>query len=155
MVVDHVRVESAVTASASGNLTWGLWPHECAVALGISGRHNPLGFYVVRFLAEPPSAVGMWGVVLVLAKEMQRRGVPADGVKELAFKAFEFWKDSRCLACGGRGVTGVEQFPCSKCGGTGHRPDPKGNAAVSIGIDCLRDAELMMESQLAARLRRG
>lgn len=152
---DHVRVESAVTASASGNLTWGLWPHECAVALGIAGRHNPLGFAVVRFLSDPPSAAGAWDVVLKLAKEMQRRDVPAAGINELAFKAFEFWKDSRCPACGGRGVTGVDQFKCGKCGGTGHRNDPKGNQAVSMGIDCLREAERMMEGQLAKRLRRG
>lgn len=150
---DHVRVESAVTASASGNLTWGLWPHECAVALGISGRRNPLGFAVVRYLSDPPSAAGAWGVVLTLAKEMQRRGVPDAGIKDLAFRAFEFWKDSRCLACGGRGVTGFEQTRCGKCGGTGHRADPKGNSAITIGIDCLRDAELMMEGQLGSRLR--
>jgi len=152
---DHVRVESAVTASASGNLTWGLWPHECTVALGISGRRNPLGFYVVRYLSDPPSAANMWGAVLVLAKEMQRRGVAADGLNGLAVKAFDFWRDSRCPSCSGRGVASIEQRLCSSCSGTGHRQDPTGNEAVSIGIECLREAERMMESQLASRLRKG
>lgn len=155
MGAEHIRVESAVTASASGNLTWGLWPHECTVALGIAGRRNPLGFYVVRYLSDPPSAAGMWGVVLVLAKEMQRRGVPDAGLNDMAFKAFDFWRDSRCQPCAGRGVTGIDQRACSKCGGTGQQPDPTGGDAVSIGVECLREAELMMEGQLAARLRRG
>lgn len=155
MKSDNVRVESAVSAAASGNLTWGLWPHECTVALGISGRHNPLGFYVVRYLSDTPSAAGVYGVVLVLAKEMQRRGVSAEGINDVAFKAFDFWRDSRCPACAGRGVTGIEQGQCNKCAGTGQQPDPVGSDAISIGLECLREAEQMMEGQLAARLRRG
>lgn len=150
-----VRVESAVTATASGNLTWGLWPHECAVAMGYAGRRNPLGFYVVRYLSDPPSAVGMWGVVLVLANEMQKRGVPADGIKEAAMRAFEFWRDSRCPSCGGRGVSGIEQGQCIVCEGTGQRQVPQSPDAMRIGIGCLREAESMMEGQLAAKLRRG
>lgn len=152
---DHVRVESAVSASVSGNLTWGQWPHECTVALGISGRRNPLGFYVVRYLSDSPSAANMWGVVMVLAKEMQRRGVGVEGLNDLAFKAFDFWRDSRCQSCGGRGVTGIEQVQCRPCSGSGRRDDPKGSDAVSIGVECLREAERMMEVQLASRLRRG
>lgn len=152
---DLVRLENAITANASGNLTWGRWPLDSAVALGFAGVRNPLGFAVVRFLADEPSSRNAWGVVLVLANEMQKRGVAAEGVKEMAFRAFEFWKDSRCTSCGGRGISGIEQGLCMACNGSGQRQPPHSPDALRIGVSCLNEAEARMEGQLAARLRRG
>lgn len=43
-----LRVESAVSATASGNLTWDRWPLDCAIALGISGQRNPLGLSLIH-----------------------------------------------------------------------------------------------------------
>ena len=152
---DLVRVENAITGNASGNLTWGRWPLDSAVALGFAGVRNPLGFAVVRFLADEPSPRNAWGVILVLANEMQKQGIPGEGIKELAFQAFEFWKDSRCTSCGGRGISGIEQSLCLACNGSGQRPAPHSPDALRVGVTCLIEAESRMEGQLAARLRRG
>ena len=71
---DLNRVESAVTATASGNLTWELWPHDCATALGFAGQRNPLGFAVVRYLGDEPSGSAALGVILHLATVLIKRG---------------------------------------------------------------------------------
>lgn len=155
MTIELNRVESAVTATASGNLTWERWTLDAAVALGLSGQKNPLGFAVVRYLSDPPSSMNTWNVVLVLAKEMQLRGVAADGIKEAAMHAFEFWKDDRCPACSGRGVMNIEQQQCRTCSGTGKRKMPRSDASIRTGIACLAEAETWMERQLAARLKRA
>lgn len=152
---DLVRVESAVTATASGNLTWEKWPLDCAVALGLAGQHNPLGFAVVRYLSDAPTAGAVFGVVLILAKEMERRGVRDADIHSLARQAFEYWRDRRCPACSGRGVRDIEQHQCPACNGTGERQSVVGPEAVRVGFSALLEAESWMEGQLRARLKRG
>jgi hypothetical protein len=66
------RVESAVSATASGNLTWEKWPHDAATALGLAGLRNPVGFALVRYLGEQNS-LAVWGVVLALATVVKKR----------------------------------------------------------------------------------
>ena len=155
MVIEDnlLRVESAVSATASGNLTWGLWALDCAIALGISGRRNPLGFVMVRYLSDTPSVMNARAVILALAKQMQKRGVADDGINEMAFKAFEFWQNNRCSACKGRGVVGREGSKCQPCGGSGKKKMPVGPDPVRIGISCLIEHEEWLEGQLRARLK--
>lgn len=148
------RLESAVTASASGNLSWERWTHDYAVAIGLSGQRNPLGFAVVRYLSDEPSSSSMWGVVLVLANEMEKRGEPAERIKEKAFEAFDWWRDMHCTACSGRGVS-AHGMQCSACAGTGDKAVPSAPAHMSLGVQCLLDAQSWMERQLQARMRRG
>lgn len=149
-----VRVESAVTATASGNLTWDRWPLDCAVALGLSGVRNPLGFAVVRYLADTPSSINIWNIVLCLAKSMQKRGVAGTDIqiKDAAFSAFEIWRDARCPKCGGRGQMPSEPRPCDACGGTGKRTSTTASEIVRIGLSCLLEAEQWMEGQLRSRM---
>lgn len=149
-----VRFESAVTATSSGDLTWDRWTIDCAIALGLAGQRNPLGFAMVRYLSDSPSSFNVRGLVLTLASEMQRRGVLPDGLNEMAFQAVEFWQDSRCRPCGGRGVVGDERRQCVTCGGTGQRAVPQSPDAVRVGISCLIEAESYLEGQLRARMRR-
>ena len=148
------RVESAVTATASGNLTWERWPHDVATALGFAGQRNPLGFAVVRYLADAPSSVSVWNVVLVLAKKLQDQGIEASVAKDAAWKGFDFWRDVRCHSCHGRGHVGDAQAQCPACGGSGHRRLPDGPEPVRAAISALVDAEQWMEGQLSARLKR-
>jgi hypothetical protein len=147
------RVESAVTATASGDLTWDRWPLDMAIALGLAGQRNPLGFAMVRYLNDPPSSMNVWELVLKLAKAMQDRGVPGDGVKEMAFQAFDYWQDSRCQSCGGRGVISADQRQCKTCNGTGQRQMPTSPDPVKVGIECLLEAERWLEGQLRARMK--
>lgn len=151
---DLARVESAVSATSSGNLTWDKWTLDCAIALGLSGKRNPLGFYMVRYLSDPPSSTNVWALVLALAAQMQRQGVANDGINELAFQAFEYWQDSRCKSCGGRGFVGADHRQCQPCGGTGQRQQPASPESVRIGISCLLEAESYLEGQLNAKMRR-
>ncbi|MBS1143378.1 MAG: hypothetical protein H6R14_784 [Proteobacteria bacterium] len=155
MINELNRVESAVTATASGDLSWERWPLEAIIALGLSGQKNPLGFAVVRYLTNPPSAMNTWNVLLVLATEMQRRGMAADGIKEHALRALELWNNDRCPTCHGRGVLNIEQQMCGSCGGTGKIKIPEHDVAISTGVACLVEAEVWMERQLTARLSKG
>lgn len=147
------RVESAVTATSSGNLTWDKWTLDCAVALGFAGQQNPLGFAMVHYLNDPPSLANVRLLVLTLAKEMERHKVASDGIHEMAFQAFEYWQNSRCPSCGGRGVVSIEQRQCQACAGTGQRPVPNSPDPVRIGISCLLEAQSHLEGQLNARMR--
>lgn len=153
MSSDLVRVEGAVSATASGDLSWDRWPLDSIIALGFAGRKNPLGFAVVRFLSEPPTSMNLWGVVLTLAKEMQVRGVSSDGINDKAFKAFEWWNDSRCSVCHGRGVF-VDGRVCPDCNGSGQRVTPSAPDWMSVGVSCLLEAEQRMEGQLWSRLKK-
>ncbi|MBS1198141.1 MAG: hypothetical protein H6R18_1926 [Proteobacteria bacterium] len=152
MSKDLNRVESAVSATASGNLTWEKWPYDTAVALGLSGQKNPLGFAMVRWLGDQTS-LSVWGVVLALSTLLIRRGVDAKASNELAFQAFEFWNHMHCPDCAGRGVTGIEQGTCPACGGSGDRPISHASAAIRDGVSLLIEAEQWMEGQLATRLK--
>lgn len=152
---DLYRVESAVSATASGDLTWERWPIDSAVALGFAGQQNPLGFALVRYLGDAPSSVAVWNVVLVLAGQLNKKGITGDSVKDVAWQAFDFWRDSRCRSCFGRGITGITQQLCSPCGGSGKRPLPDGPDPLRVAISCLIEAEQWMEGQLGARLKRG
>jgi hypothetical protein len=151
---DHVRVESAVSATSSGNLTWEKWPFDVATALGFSGQRNPLGFAVVRFLSDTPSSVEVWNIVLLLATIlMKTKGLPQDVAREMAFQGFEWWRDSRCINCTGRGVIDTAQRTCPRCHGNGRRRMPEHPATVRDAISLLIEAEQWMEGQLAARLK--
>jgi hypothetical protein len=149
------RVESAVTATSSGNLTWDKWTLDCAVALGFAGQRNPLGFAMVRYLSDPPTSANVWALVMTLAKQMEKQGVATEGLNELAFQAFEYWQNSRCPSCGGRGVVSIEQRQCQACAGAGQRPAPSSPDPVRIGVSCLLEAESYLEGQLNARMRRA
>lgn len=148
------RVESAVTATSSGNLTWERWPHDVATALGFAGQRNPLGFAVVRYLADPPSSVSVWNVVLVLAKVLQDQGHDPSVAKDAALQGFDFWRDLRCSHCHGRGHVGPVQSQCPSCGGSGQRRRPDGPKPVSDAIAAMVEAEQWMEGQLRSRLKR-
>lgn len=153
MSEDLFRVESAVRATSSGNLTWERWTHDCAVALGFAGQRNPLGFAVVRYLSDDPSSSAVWNVVLVLAGVLVKRGFAATLTKDAAMVAFDFWRDSRCPHCAGRGVTGQDQQMCGVCGGTGKREKPDNPEILRAALSELIAAEQWMEGQLRARLR--
>jgi hypothetical protein len=150
---DNVRVQSAVSATSSGNLTWERWPYDVATALGFAGQRNPLGFAVVRFLSDTPNSAEVWNIVLVLATVLIRKGIDKDLAREAAWKGFEFWNDSRCKVCHGRGISGATQQPCTPCGGSGDRVLPSGPASTLMAISELIEAEYWMERQLGSRLK--
>ena len=151
---DLNRVESAVTATASGNLTWELWPHDCATALGFAGQRNPLGFAVVRYLGDEPSGSAALGVILHLATVLIKLGHDQKRANDAAWAAVDAWNHIKCPACSGRGVTNFEQTLCQVCKGTGERDKATMPEIVREGISALMEAERWMEGQLAARLRR-
>jgi hypothetical protein len=145
------KVEVAISASSTGDLEWSHWSMDHIVALGMSGVRNPLGFAMVQYLSGSNSAVEVWGLLLHLATEMEKRGQQGGAENhECAFQAFEFWKNGRCPQCHGRGVFSRDQRLCPDCGGTGKKPMPN-NDAVKLGITCLNEAENWMESQLRHR----
>ena len=152
---DHYRVESAVSATSSGNLTWEKWPHDVATALGFAGQRNPLGFAVVRYLSDTPSAVEVWNVVLVLATILGKQGLARDAAREAAWSAFEWWRDRRCPICHGRGNAGISQKMCMPCAGSGERSVPSGPSVLQQAISNLIEAEHWMERQLGNSLKRG
>ena len=156
---DHYRVESAVSATSSGNLTWEKWPHDVATALGFAGQRNPLGFAVVRYLSDTPSAVEVWNVVLVLATILAtilgNKGQARDSARESAWQAFEWWRDRRCPICHGRGNAGISQKMCMPCAGSGERSVPSGPSVLQQAISNLIEAEHWMERQLGNSLKRG
>lgn len=150
---DLVRVESAVCATSSGNLTWEKWPYDVATALGFAGRRNPLGFAMVRYL-DSPSRWTAQEVVLHLATELVRRDMDGKQANDAAWGAFEFWRDARCGYCGGRGVVSTGGA-CIHCNGTGQRGFDEKPAMVRDAISCLIEAERWLEGQLNARMKRG
>lgn len=152
MEEDLVRVESAVTATASGNLTWEKWPYEVATALGFAGRRNPLGFAMVRFL-DSPSRFTAQEVVLHLATGLVGRGLDGQAANEVAWKALEFWRDYRCPKCEGRGVL-TGDVKCPTCKGSGHRAYDDRSDLVRDAINDLIGAEQWLEGQLRARMKR-
>jgi RNA polymerase subunit RPABC4/transcription elongation factor Spt4 len=148
------RVESAVSATSSGNLTWEQWPYDCATALGMAGKRNPLGFAVVRYLSDGPNSSATWGVVLQLATELIKRGHDKAKANDTAWRALDAWNKKNCGHCGGRGVVSFDQKACPVCAGSGERDVKEWPEAVRAGLSCLLDAERWMEGQLAARLRK-
>lgn len=151
---DLVRVESAITATASGNLTWEHWPIDCAMALGLAGRSNPLGFAIVRYI-DSPSRFTATEVALHLATALVANGYASDEANKASWVALEAWNSINCPACHGRGVRNIEQAKCPRCNGTGKRDHGALQAIVRDGISALVSAEHWLEGQLAARLRRG
>ena len=151
---DMNRVESAVTATSSGNLTWEQWPHDCATALGLSGQKNPLGFAVVRYLSDGDSAAGCWNIILHLSTVLINKGYAANKANDAAWAAVDAWNHIKCPACSGRGVTNFEQTTCQSCKGTGERDKGCMPDIVREGMSALMEAERWMEGQLASRLKR-
>lgn len=147
------RVESAVSATASGNLTWELWPHDCATALGFAGHKNPLGFAVVRYISAESSGTAM-DVIMHLASVLTKQGHAAKLANDAARAAVDAWNHIKCPHCSGRGVLNIEQQMCSACNGTGERDKAGLPEIVRDGISALMEAERRMEGQLAARLRK-
>lgn len=147
------RVEQAVSATSSGNMTPDQWQHDTATALGFAGRSNPLGFAVVRYLSDEPSAPTVWAVIMHLASALVRRGYDGSKANDAAWLAFEAWNNMRCPTCAGRGVLNIEQHICRACAGKGQRDQTKLPECVQDGISELMGAEQRMEGQLASRLR--
>lgn len=150
-----LRLESAVSATASGDLDWGRWPLDVSVALGFAGQRNPLGFAVVRYLADDPSSASVWGVVLNLTSQLNNQGFHGEEAKNAALQAFDYWRDIRCRSCHGRGHVGVAHQECPSCCGSGHRQMPDGPEPVRVAISALINAEQWMDGQLRARLKAG
>ena len=151
------RVESAVSATSSGNLTWEQWPHDCATALGFAGQRNPLGFAVVRYLSDGESAAGAWNIILHLSTVLIKKGYEAAKANDAAWAAVDAWNHLRCGHCGGRGQLyseGAAVTQCPTCAGTGERDKAHFTDIVRDGISALNEAERWMEGQLAARLKR-
>lgn len=147
------RVESAVSALSSGNLTWESWPIDVVIAHGLAGRRNPLGQALDRFLNTPRS-MEIWNVVLVLATQLMKfRGLDQSEAREIAWRGFEWWKDSRCTTCGGRGHVDKTHRTCPDCGGSGKRRMPNNPPMVRDAISLLLEAENWMEGQLGKSLR--
>lgn len=147
------RLESAVTATASGDLTWERWTLDAAVALGFAGRRNPLGFAVARYLSDDPSSANVWDVVMKLSSLLIRRDIAhGSEANAIAWEAFDYWRDPHCCSCGGRAFT-EDKRPCHACGGTGRRPLPDG-PQIKDAVSCLIEAAQRMDGQLGARLRR-
>lgn len=148
------RVESAVSATSSGNLTWEQWPHDCATALGFAGQRNPLGFAVVRYLSDEPSGSAAMSIVLHLSTVLIKKGHATDLANKAAWAAVDAWNHIKCSYCSGRGVMNIEQAQCPACNGTGERDKANLPEIVRDGISELLEAERWMEGQLAARLKR-
>ena len=146
------RVESAVSATRSGNLTWEQWPHDCATALGFAGQRNPLGFAVVRYISAESSATAM-AVILHLATALIKKGHAAKLANDAAWAAVDAWNHVKCPYCTGRGVLNIEQNECPDCHGTGHRDKGALPEIVRDGMSALMEAERWMEGQLAKMLR--
>lgn len=151
------RVESAISATSSGNLTWNKWPLDCAIALGLSGQRNPLGFAMVRWLEATDGhrtrSEAAWGLALQLAAVLLKLGHDKAKVNDLSFRSIYAFNQRRCGHCGGRGVVSFDQKGCPVCAGTGEKPIADWPADVRDGLSALLDAERWMEGQLAARLR--
>ena len=157
MSEDLVRVESAVSATASGNLTWGGRPYDVSTALGLVGRRNPLGFAAVRFLGSP-SRTSAQEVVLLLATLVEKPGCDGKTANAIAWQAFEFWNDTRCTKCEGRGIVGVagrSEQKCTACKGAGHRGCDDRPGPVRDAIACLIEAVERLDQQMGGRLRGG
>lgn len=148
------RVESAVAATASGNLTWDRWPYDVATALGFAGQHNPLGFAMVRYL-DSPSRWTAQEVVLHLATWLTKAGLDGLRANDIAWQAFDFWQDHRCGRCGGRGVIDMTGQLCPSCNGSGSRRYDDKSESLRDGISRLLEAERWLEGQLRARMRPG
>lgn len=151
---DLNRVESAVSATSSGNLTWEQWPHDCATALGFAGQRNPLGFAVVRYLSDEPSGSAAMSIVLHLSTVLIKKGYATDLANKAAWVALDTWNHIKCPACSGRGVMNIEQARCQACKGTGERDKANLPEIVRDGIGALMEAERWMEGQLSAKLKR-
>lgn len=147
------KFEAAISATSSGNLTYELWTHDYATAIGWAGQRNPLGFAVVRYLSEEPSSMNAWGLALVLTDALMSQGYSDDVARSVAWKSIEAWNDLRCTSCSGRGVS-VDRKVCAVCDGSGQKDLNNFSGAVNDGIACLVKAEQWMESQLSSRLKR-
>lgn len=146
------RVENAIAATSSGNLTWEKWPHDNAVALGFAGVRNPLGFALVRFMSGSPAAADTWNVVMLLATMlMRRKGTDQAVAREMAFRAFEWYQAKNCQVCHGTGIE--KQRTCSVCHGAKTRPMPARPVEIKDAIGYLIDAEHWLDRQLEGRLR--
>lgn len=147
------RVESAIAATANGDLRWDRWPLDYAVALGWAGKANPLGLALVRFREAQDHGRGstalVWEVVLMLQTVLERQEkAAAIAAKDAALKALDIWNDSRCPTCQGRGVINIEQATCRSCNGTGRRQMDGQSDMVKAAVSALVEAESRMEGQL-------
>ena len=153
-----VRVESAVSATASGNLTYEQWPYDVSTALGLSGQRNPLGFAVVRYLSGGPSSAAAWDVVLHLATALGNEGHESKLAHDAAWAALTTWNSIKCPHCQGTGCIGAagkNRATCRHCNGTGERSTLSLPDIVRAGLGLLQESEMWMERQLAGKLRNG
>lgn len=147
----RTKVEAAVSATASGNLTWDRWPLDAATALALAGVRNPIGFAVVRYLSEN-NVSALFGLQLALATQLIRlAGLDGRRANEVALQAIEFWNNRRCPRCNGTGEDG--RHVCAQCGGSGDIPVSRADRAIQQAVGLLLSAEDWMESQLRRRLK--
>lgn len=151
---DLIRVESAVSATASGNLTYERWPYDYEMAIGFAGQSNPLGFAVLRYLGDEPSGSAALNLILHLATVLIKRGNDPKKANDAAWAAVDAWNHIKCPTCTGRGVMNIEQQQCAACNGTGERSKGDMSDIVRAGISALMEAERWMEGQLSAKLKR-
>jgi len=153
---DLVRVEGAVSATASGNLTYGLWPYDSALAMGMAGHRCPIGFAVVRYLSGG-GTVGLLGLVLVLTTRLMQAGIEGPRAAAASLRAIELWNDRLCHGCDGSGTVGLWQSSgqCTVCGGTGERRMDEEAAEVRRAYDLLVEAEQQFEGLMRVRLSKG
>lgn len=148
---EYPRVEAAVTASASGDLTWDRWSLDSVTAVAMAGVRNPVGFAMIRYLSED-SVTALFGLKLALASQLVRRGMDGITANELSIQAIEFWNNMRCPDCNGSGV-GMHSGRCPRCGGSGDRPVSDAASVIQDAVGMLIEAQEWMERQLRSRLK--
>jgi hypothetical protein len=153
---DLLRVEGAVSATASGNLTYGLWPYDSALAMGMSGHRCPIGFAVVRYLSGG-GAAALLGLVLILTTRLLQAGVAGPRAADASLRAIELWNDRMCHGCDGSGTVGLWQSEkqCMVCDGTGERRISGEDAEIRCAYDLLVEAEQQFEGLMRVCLAKG
>lgn len=147
------RVESAVCATSSRNLSSGSYALDVCTALGFAGIKNVLGWNLIQLL-NAPSMCEVRNVLDELAKQLARmRKIEYRPARDASWSALMWWWDSRCTECGGRGVLDKQQRQCPRCRGSGRRPVPVTTDHVKDAIGLLIEAETWMEKQLTTKLR--
>ena len=155
--MDYAKVETTISAINTGNLDPNGWELNHIIALGFSGRRNPLGSALLHWI-ERESEHNAFLARFHLANELTRQKVcqPKESV-DYAHEAMSWYRDQRCPDCRGRGnVPDVENpllsIQCHKCGGTGDKGHPS-NQTLRDAVSVLVDALNYLENQLHARLR--
>lgn len=133
--MNHSRIEMAAVSASKGVLVGkGL---DCAIAVGMVGQTNPLGFWIKRYYQEHPVTQE---TLIVLtnqtASSLIRNGTPKEKAWSSALEAVAWFRDSLCPVC-----RGVEQLHvCDWCGGSGYKPMRGISKAAEAGVMLMREA---------------